>query len=48
MDVLLGTADDISAGLVVSTHDPRIAGRLPTRWRMRDGRLTDVPVGAPS
>ncbi len=39
IDVLLQAADDLGAALVVSTHDPAIAGRLPTEWAMRDGRL---------
>lgn len=39
MDVLLAAADDLGAALIVSTHDPLIARRLPTQWAMRDGRL---------
>jgi putative ABC transport system ATP-binding protein len=35
--VLLAAADELDAALVVSTHDPVVAGRLPTRWHMRDG-----------
>ena len=47
MDVLLQAADELGAGLVVSTHDPLIAARLPARWTMRDGRLLDPtePLG---
>lgn len=40
MSVLLDAARDLGAALVVSTHDPRIARRLSSRWRMIDGRLT--------
>jgi ABC-type lipoprotein export system ATPase subunit len=39
ISALLRGADDAGAALVVSTHDPRIADRLPERWRMADGEL---------
>ena len=39
IDVLLQAADELGAGLVVSTHDRRIADRLPEQWEMDDGRL---------
>ncbi len=39
IDVLIAAADDLGAALIVSTHDPLIARRLPTEWAMRDGRL---------
>lgn len=39
MSVLLEAAEDLSAALVVCTHDPTVAGRLGERWRMIDGRL---------
>jgi len=39
IDVLIAAADDLGAALIVSTHDPLIAHRLPTEWAMRDGRL---------
>ncbi|MEO5834118.1 MAG: ATP-binding cassette domain-containing protein, partial [Nakamurella sp.] len=48
MDVLLQAADDIGAGLLVSTHDPLIADRLPTRWDMSDGRIVTAPAGVRS
>lgn len=48
MDVLLQAADDIGAGLLVSTHDPLIADRLPTRWDMSDGRIVTVLAGVAS
>jgi ABC-type lipoprotein export system ATPase subunit len=40
IDVLLAAADHAGAGLVVSTHDPTVAERLPDVWEMHDGRLT--------
>jgi putative ABC transport system ATP-binding protein len=39
MTVLLETAGELGAALVVSTHDEQVARRLPRRWRMDDGRL---------
>lgn len=49
MDVLLQAADELSAGLVVSTHDPLIAARLPQTWTMKDGRMrTPTPATAAS
>lgn len=39
IDVLIAAADDLGSALIVSTHDPLIARRLPTEWAMRDGRL---------
>lgn len=48
IDVLISVADELNAGLVVSTHDPHVAAQLPGRWRMRDGALlaTDVAGAA--
>ena len=40
IDVLIAAADHSGAALVVSTHDPVVAERLPTRWAMHSGRLT--------
>ena len=40
MDVLLAAADELDAAVVVSTHDPAIARRLPVEWVMGDGRLS--------
>ncbi len=45
VDGLLAVADEVGAALVVSTHDPAVAGRLDRRWAMRDGRLLDTPAG---
>ena len=39
VDVLLEAAAHSGAGLVVSTHDPTVAARLPERWEMHSGRL---------
>jgi ABC-type lipoprotein export system ATPase subunit len=47
VDVLLAGCDDCGAALVIATHDPLIARRLPTRWVMRDGRLVDSGPDAP-
>jgi len=48
VDVLLATADEIGAALVVSTHDSEVAERLTLRWTMHEGRLlaqdTNVPA----
>lgn len=47
IDVLLAAADHSGAAVVVATHDPAVADRLPRRWRMADGRLTtDTREGA--
>jgi putative ABC transport system ATP-binding protein len=42
VSVLLETAAELDAALVVATHDLSVADRLPTRWVMADGRLTDT------
>ncbi|WP_344114173.1 ABC transporter ATP-binding protein [Terrabacter aerolatus] len=39
VDVLLATAEELDAALVVSTHDIEVADRLQERWRMHEGRL---------
>lgn len=48
IDVLIAAADDLGAALIVSTHDPLIARRLPTEWAMRDGRLRACAVDGTS
>jgi ABC-type lipoprotein export system ATPase subunit len=53
IDALLATCDELGAALVVSTHDPLVAARLPQEWVMHDGYLPDpAPVsstnGAPA
>jgi putative ABC transport system ATP-binding protein/lipoprotein-releasing system ATP-binding protein len=39
VDVLLAAAEHSDAALIVSTHDPAVADRLPERWTMDSGRL---------
>ncbi|MET3803111.1 putative ABC transport system ATP-binding protein [Nakamurella sp. UYEF19] len=39
IDVLLRASEELGAALVISTHDPVIAARLPQRWTMRDGAM---------
>ncbi|GLW18675.1 ABC transporter ATP-binding protein [Streptomyces sp. NBRC 13847] len=43
--VLLGTARELGAAVVVTTHDPRIARELDVRWYMADGRLIRPEAG---
>ena len=45
VDVLLRASQELGAALVISTHDPLIASRLPERWTMQDGALL-APGGA--
>jgi putative ABC transport system ATP-binding protein len=40
MSVLVETAAELGAALVVATHDRTVADRLSQRWVMADGRLT--------
>lgn len=47
IDVLLAAAEDLGAALIVSTHDPLIARRLPIQWAMRDGRLRVITTDGP-
>jgi putative ABC transport system ATP-binding protein len=37
--LLLDAAARLGAALVLATHDMALAGRLPDRWQMADGRL---------
>jgi ABC-type lipoprotein export system ATPase subunit len=41
VDVLLAASAHAGAALVISTHDLQVAARLPERWQIRNGRLTD-------
>jgi len=43
LDVLLAAADHADAALLVATHDPTVAARLPERWEVHSGHL-DVPI----
>ncbi|WP_433445059.1 ABC transporter ATP-binding protein [Nonomuraea sp. CA-141351] len=40
VDLLTGVATRLEAALVVATHDPLVAARLPATWTMSDGALT--------
>lgn len=40
LDHLIASVRDLDAALVISTHDPRVAERMPVRWSMRDGQLS--------
>ena len=42
--VLLDTAMSIGAAVIVSTHDPVVAARLPDQWVMFDGHLDTSPA----
>lgn len=44
VDVLLDASLASGAALVVSTHDPLVAARLPRQWTMRDGTLANLAV----
>ncbi len=44
VEVLIQAADQLGAGLVLSTHDPLIAAHLASRWQMRDGVLDSDPA----
>jgi ABC-type lipoprotein export system ATPase subunit len=39
IDVLLDSATHSGAALIVATHDPAVASRMPTQWRMVHGKL---------
>jgi ABC-type lipoprotein export system ATPase subunit len=39
VDVLLEAAEHAGAALVVATHDPLVADRLPEHWEIHSGRL---------
>jgi putative ABC transport system ATP-binding protein len=41
IEVLLETAAELEAALVVTTHDPVVAERFADHWQMADGRLVD-------
>jgi ABC-type lipoprotein export system ATPase subunit len=47
IDVLLEAADHAAAALLVSTHDPAIAERLPTHWQIADGALSTAVLELP-
>jgi ABC-type lipoprotein export system ATPase subunit len=41
IDALLTACEEHGAALIVSTHDPLIAARLPEQWPMSDGALSE-------
>jgi ABC-type lipoprotein export system ATPase subunit len=43
VDVLLAAAEHAGAALVVATHDPTVARRMPDVWELHSGRLV-TPV----
>jgi putative ABC transport system ATP-binding protein len=45
IDFLCRAADELGAALLVTTHDPKIACRLPVQWSMHDGRLEVIEPG---
>lgn len=42
VDVLLAAADELSAALVISTHDMAVADRMTARWQMHEGSIHSV------
>ena len=42
VDVLLAAADHAGAALVIATHDPTVADKLPDRWELHSGRLDAI------
>ncbi|MEU1375010.1 ABC transporter ATP-binding protein [Streptomyces triculaminicus] len=44
--VLLDAAEELGAAVLVTTHDPRVARELETRWYMADGRLVQPETGS--
>lgn len=48
VDVLLATAEELGAALVVTTHDPTVGERLAERWPMHEGRLAAASVPGPT
>ncbi len=39
IDVLLAASRHAGSALVISTHDPTVAARLPERWEMHSGQI---------
>ena len=40
VDALISAATELGAALIINTHDQTVADRLPIRWAMASGRLT--------
>jgi ABC-type lipoprotein export system ATPase subunit len=41
IEVLIEQASGVGAALVVATHDPAVAGRMQTQWRIAHGKLEE-------
>lgn len=48
VDLLLEATADAGTALVITTHDPTVARRLPTRWEMHAGRVHHTLTKDPS
>lgn len=48
LDALLDSVSGVDAALLITTHDPAVARRLKTIWRMNFGLLTLPPALPPS
>jgi putative ABC transport system ATP-binding protein len=48
IELLAGLAAEHGSTVIVATHDTTLAARAPRRLALRDGRLVDAPVLAPS
>lgn len=46
MDLLVRLAGDEGAGIVIVTHDPRVAAYAKRDVTVRDGRIVTSPVAA--
>lgn len=40
VDALISAATELGAALIINTHDQTVSDRLPIRWSMASGRLT--------
>lgn len=47
MDALLGALDGTDAALIVATHDPAVAARMASVWRIAHGHLTAPAIDEP-
>jgi putative ABC transport system ATP-binding protein len=48
VEVLIEVAHELSAALVVTTHDRSVATRMDQQWPMHSGRLTAAQLPAPA
>jgi putative ABC transport system ATP-binding protein len=42
--ILLEATISMGAAIIIATHDPAVAARLPDQWVMRDGHLDNQPA----